>query len=150
MFSLIVREGGSAFLITEFGPSFHHDAYAFFLDRFGIQHENNKIIDPTNSATEEFWDFYERDRNFECHPIVRFLDKIQFRAAATLTDGSSQTVIHTDSDSAPAGRPVLLARRFGKGLLVVVGDSSWLSLHIEEHHHKALALAVVDWLSMRL
>ena len=146
-----VRNGHSAFLITEYGPTTNDDVFAFFLDQFGIQHQNNKVVDVSHSEIEDFWVFYERGRNFQCHPIVGWVDKVQFFAGATLVDASSETVIHTDLDSVPSDSPVLLARRFGEGRVVVVGDSSWLAApHIGVHHNKALALAIVEWLSMRL
>ena len=79
-----------AYALTDFGadPVLHYPAYAFFLDPLGIQHDNNRVTDPTNNALEPFWVFYDRDRNIDCHPAVTQVHHVQFRASATFTAAS--------------------------------------------------------------
>ena len=145
-----VSNGGDALFLTEFGPAFSHPAYQFFLDKFDVQHSDNMVLDSAFGTFEGGkWVTYEKGRNFQCHPAINAVNKVQLKAAATVNSSVGGAVIYTSSDATPLNAPVIFAKRYGSGRIIVSGDTDWMSINIDNFDHKSLAVGIVDWIAGR-
>ncbi len=145
-----VSNGGAALLVCEWGPAFSYPVYEFFLQEFDIQNGNNTVLDPVNGTFDGGkWVIYEQGRNFECHPAVNGIGKVELKAASTITGINGKPIINTSADATPPNTPVMYGQHFGEGRIAVVGDMGWLSSDISNWDNRSMALGLVQWISGR-
>jgi hypothetical protein len=91
-------------------------------------------------------------RNFMPHPIVQGFKSFHVDACSSLSgDNEWSTVVETDDDSSPSRRPVVMARTFGAGRIVIFGDSNtWCDHYINNLENKLFGLRCAEWLLFRI
>lgn len=148
-----VNTGGGLFVAMDFGG--FATVTRLVLHAFGADSDTVLVEDPLHSvpgSPSSSWLILEQARNFVPHVILQGISSAQFRASTSMWGGAGwQTVIESDDDAMPPRRPLLMARSFGSGRVVVCGDFSWLSyFSLDMVDNEALAVRCVEWLLFQI
>jgi hypothetical protein len=144
-----VNQGGGLLIAQDFGNAPWSPPTREILNLFGANDDNNTAEDPTNNDNSNVTNIvFDSSRNFYAHPITSGISDFSVSATATLSGGRGwTTVAETDDDSTPVRSPVLIARAFGQGRVVALGDSnSWADHLIGARQNKDLGIRCVKWL----
>jgi Domain of unknown function (DUF4350) len=144
-----VNQGGGLLISQDFGNAPWSAPTREILNLFGANDDNNTAEDPTNNDNSNFTNIvFDSSRNFYAHPITIGLSDFSVSATATLSGaGGWNTVVETDDDSTPVRSPVLIARAFGQGRVVALGDSNiWADHMIGVRQNKDLGISCIKWI----
>ena len=145
-----VRHGGAVAVVGDWGQRVDTPAWWAPANdlgsTFGVPFAKKTARDPTNHDVYDFW-IYFYSRNF-AGSIMRPLSNVEAFATATLKPSvSGVQAIRTDRDASPANKPVVFTRTFGRGRVMILGDSNfWSDPHILAQQNGALAVRAVSWL----
>jgi hypothetical protein len=144
-----VNQGGGLLIAQDFGNAPWSPPTREILNLFGANDDNNTAQDPTNNDNNNPTSIvFDASRNFFAHPITNGISDFSVGATATLSGaGGWNPVVETDDDSTPVRSPVLIARAFGQGRVVAIGDSNiWADHLIADRQNKDLGVRCVKWL----
>ena len=144
-----VNGGGSILIAQDFGGAPWSVPTREILNLFGASDENNTALDPSNHDNNNSTHIvFDAQRNFLAHPAVAGINDFVVSATSTLSSDSDwTTVVESDDDSDPARRPVLIARPFGQGRVLAIGDSNtWADHAINSRQNKKLGIDCAKWL----
>jgi hypothetical protein len=144
-----VNRGGGLLISQDFGNAPWSPPTREILNLFGANDDNNTAQDPTNNDNSNSTNIvFDSSRNFYAHPITSGISDFSVGATATLSGGGGwNTVAETDDDSTPVRSPALIARAFGQGRVVALGDSNiWADHMIGVRQNKDLGVRCVKWL----
>jgi beta-galactosidase GanA len=84
------------------------------------------------------------------HPILAGCTKLQSKGMAELLLNGQDVLIRSNPTSTPANVPIMTAFEFGKGRVVIMGDSKWmLPQYLNKGDNAQLMLNIFNWLSRR-
>ncbi len=145
-----VAQGGSLLVEGEWGPTPDWTPVTQqVLGLFGASSDENLARDEKHNVYDSPTRIrFEKVRNFLPHPITEDLDLMVTNAGATLTgDDTWSTVIRTSRNATPSERPVMMARSYGFGRILAVGDTNaWIPGEAERPMDFALTRSVFEWL----
>jgi len=84
------------------------------------------------------------------HPVTVGVEKIQLMEASVIdiTNKDQNILIKSNATSIPSEKPFLVAMKFGKGRVVVMGDAMWLQPEwLDKADNAQLMLNIFNWLA---
>ncbi|AQZ65047.1 unnamed protein product [[Actinomadura] parvosata subsp. kistnae] len=139
-----VAGGGGLVVLAEEEQDKYGNNLRELLARFGVDVRHTTVRDPRHAhqgvAT---WVLGERSSGSGLLAGVR---TACFYRAGTLVADGADVLFATSADADPAGEPLAVALRHGRGRVVVFADSDLFGDDsIEDHDHRALWRNVVTW-----
>lgn len=145
-----VKGGRSLMVIGEWGHGAFSDHIVDLLPLFGATYDDNTVEDLTHCQQDPYyfphWVLYDSERNFNAHPVLLGIESIMLYAHSTLSGAEWNNLIVTDDDAVPSNRPVVISRLFGEGRILVIGDSNFISYHIDDYNNKQFGVQCIEWL----
>ncbi|NMA48041.1 MAG: hypothetical protein GX945_15915 [Lentisphaerae bacterium] len=148
-----VKGGGSVFLCGNWFRGPHGWLSNAQLNRtlcskFGASISNESFEDKTdNSAGDSSYPVFSCLADNELTKGVKELHS-QGMAVLSAQDPAWQTLVEGGKTSSHPGKPALAIRKFGKGRVVLCGDSAWLKpTMLEQGDNRTLFLNLMEWLS---
>ncbi|MFF0861518.1 DUF6421 family protein [Nonomuraea sp. NPDC003560] len=140
-----VAEGGGLVVLAEEEQDKYGNNVAELLGRFGVGVGHTTVRDPRNAHREvATWVLAERATG---DGVLAGVQRACFYRSGVLTAPEGATVLFATSATAdPAGAPLAVALRHGKGRVVVFADSDLFGDDsIEDYDHRRLWGNVITW-----
>ncbi|TYB60970.1 ThuA domain-containing protein [Nonomuraea sp. PA05] len=139
-----VAGGGGLVVLAEEEQDKYGNNLRALLARFGVDVRHTTVRDPRHAHRDvATWVLGERSSDLGLLAGVR---TACFYRAGTLAADGAQVLFATSATADPAGEPLAVALRHGKGRVVVFADSDLFGDDsIDDHDHRVLWQNVVTW-----
>lgn len=167
-----VKEGGSLLVLAEWGnfSTYLEDVVAVFNVKVKSVDNNDVIVDPENSLTlnnmpYNVWFYIGRSQLNTTSPILSGVSRLEFYGATTLDFEKGSALAFTSNNAkwlysgdVEGREPLIVALEYGKGRVVIIGDSDIFSnedldgdgeVNLFDSDNEILALNIFSWLTFQ-